>query len=160
MIGWWSGGGGGGEGGGGEGGGGGGCKKIRPRASTERIRRRGNLDHAFMHHCKILPHLWAQLRSLDPVGASNAFLRNSANTGPRNSIQLSNQCAMGWTKKKSKISYNMPWNQRVREQWGLSGLISAIRRGLGAWPGVCVRGGGGGGYFCTSSPGWALGWFE
>ena len=34
--------------------------------------------------------------SLNPSAASNAFLCNFANTGPRDSIQLSNRCAICW----------------------------------------------------------------
>ena len=79
--------------------------------------------------------------SLDPAAASNAFLCSFPNTSVRKFIQLSNRCAMCW-KAISEITFNIQWNlgrilqswytkhQRVREQWGLSNLITAIRTGL------------------------------
>ena len=101
-------------------------------------------------HCTISPHWGHSHASMDPVAATNAFSCNLANNGHRNSIQLSNLCAMG-CKGISKITFNIQWNLKqiwhswhtwvskgikgFQGQWGLSGLISMIRPGLAAWPG-------------------------
>ena len=89
----------------------------------------------------------------------------------RFNFQIGVQCA---EKAISDITFNIRWNlkqiwrswytwvqkgwyQRVREQWGLSGLISVIRSGLAAWPGL-------GDFFrvviLPKLTVWALGWFE
>ena len=95
---------------------------------------------------------------LDPATALNAFLSNFANIGARNSIQLSNRCVMCWKKpflqslstsekilSKFCIRDTPEYHPSVREQWGLSGLISAIRLGL-------PRGQGWGNFFVCGQP--------
>ena len=120
--------------------------------------------------------------SLDPAAASNAFLHNFANTGPRNSLQLSNRCAVCWKKAISKITFNIRWNLKqiwcLWHTWVSKGnikgfenngvwvacLISSIIPSLGSWPrggglgvGVGVGVGGGGGWGGWGGGGWGGG---
>ena len=77
------------------------------------------------------------------AAASNACLCNIANTGPRNSIHLSNRCEMCWKKpflkllsisdeilSKFDIHDTLEYHQRVRDQRGGIDMISAIRPSL------------------------------
>ena len=123
-----------------------------------RIRRRGYLDHAFMAHCTILPHLRAQWGTVTHCWTRPQHQMHFHATllimviEIRFNFQIHVQCAK---KAISKITFSIQWNrswhtcvskgdwhERVREQWGLSGL-STIRPGLAAWPGVGWGGVGG-----------------
>ena len=110
--------------------------------------------------------LWAGFRSLnsillDLVSTTNVFSCNLLIMVMeiRFKFQICVPCA---EKAMSKIIFNIRWNlqqilrlwhtwvskadiKRFQEQWDLSVLISAIRPGLEAWPGV------GGSFFTWSS---------
>ena len=153
-----------------------------------RTQRRDYLDNAFMPHCTIFPHMRAQwaavmhrwTRPQHQMHFRATFLIMVIET--RFNFQICVQCA---EKAIAKITVNFPMkacanlafeahlsikgrHQRVREQWGLSGLISAIRPDLAAWPGGVVwcggvGGGGGGGGLRGHPPQLkrvGSGWFE
>ena len=121
--------------------------------------------------------------SLDPAVASNAFSCSFANNGHRNSIQLSNLCAMC---RKKPFLKSLSISDEILSKFGIRGtpeyqrMSSKGLRTMGSeWPdkhdktgfGSVAKGGGGGGwgwggrYFSRDHPpqlnsvGY-LGWFE
>ena len=117
--------------------------------------RHGYLDHAFMLHCVWYFHPGVRIWGGENIASHWQQMHFLATLlmlviEIRFNFQIYVQCS---EKAISKITFNIQWNLKqhwhpwhtwlskgnikgFQEQWGLSGLISVIRLGLAAWPGV------------------------